>query len=165
VGGAVAIGLIRRPHGLNGEVVVTDITEGAFGPGPGLAVVLLGPNCQTATVVESWRPKGDGLLAKFAGIDGRAAAEECRGWAIAVPPEALPEKADDVYYEFELVGLPVETTAGEAAGKVVEVYSAGPHDVLVIEGGEGTREVPFVRAHVVDVRRGDKIVIVPYREE
>jgi len=165
VGGTVAIGLIRRPHGLNGEVVVADITEGAFEPGPGLAVVLLGPNCQTAAVVESWRRHGDGFLAKFAGMDDRAAAGRYRGWAVAVAPETLPEPAEDVYYQFELVGLPVETAAGKAVGKVVEVYGAGAHDVLIIEGAEGTFEVPFVRAHVVAVRRGDKIVIVPYREE
>lgn len=101
----------------------------------------------------------------MADIDDRAAAEECRGWAVAVPPEALPKAAADVYYEFELVGLRVETVGGEAAGKVVEVYGAGPHDVLVIERGGETYEVPFVRAHVADVRRGEKIVIVPYREE
>jgi 16S rRNA processing protein RimM len=164
VGGAIAIALIRRPHGLKGEVVVTDFTEGIFAPGPGLAVVLLGPTCQVATTVESWRPKGDGWLAKLAGIDDRAAAEVYRDWRVAVAVEALPAAPEGVYYEFELVGLPVETTTGETAGAVVAVYSAGPHDVLVIEAGERTYDVPLVRAHVSEVRRGEKIVVVTHRE-
>jgi len=165
VGVVVAIGRIRRPHGLKGEVVVTDFTEGVFAPGPGLGVVLLGPNCQTATAIETWRRKGRDGVAKFTCINDRGAAEERRGWSVAVAREALPETPPDVFYEFELIGLAVETTSGEAVGAVVEIYSAGTHDVLVIEGGEGTHEVPLVRAHVADIRRGEKIVIVPYREE
>jgi 16S rRNA processing protein RimM len=165
VGGEVAIGLIRRPHGLNGEVVVTDFTEGFFVPGPGLAVVLLGPACHREAVVERWRPRRDGCRAKFAGVDDRAAAEECRGWSVAVPREALPEPPADEYYEFELVGLRVETSGGEDAGVVTGLYAAGPHDVMVVEEGERTYEVPFVRAHVAAVKRGEKIVIVPHREE
>jgi 16S rRNA processing protein RimM len=164
VGGVVAIAFIRRPHGLKGEVVVTDFTDGFFVPGPGLAVILLGPTCQVATTVEGWRPQGDAFLAKFAGIDDLSAAEEYRDWRVAVPAEALPATPADVYYEFELVGLPVETTTGETAGTVVAVYSAGPHDVLVIEAGERTYDVPLVRAHVAEVQRGGKIVIVPHRE-
>lgn len=164
MGGAITIALIRRPHGLKGEVVVTDFTEGIFVPGPGLAVVLLGPTCQVATTLEGWRPKGDSFLAKLAGIDDRAAAEKHRDWRVAVSAEALPEAPSDAYYEFELVGLPVETTTGESAGTVVAVYRAGPHDVLVIEAGERTYDVPFVRAHVAEVKRGGKIVIVPHRE-
>ncbi|NIT34988.1 MAG: 16S rRNA processing protein RimM [candidate division Zixibacteria bacterium] len=163
--GVVAIGRIRRPHGLKGEVVVNDFTEGVFAPGPGLGVVLLGPNCQTATAIETWRRKGRDAVAKFTCINDRGAAEERRGWSVAVAREAVPETPADVFYEFELIGLAVETTSGEAVGAVVETYSAGTHDVLVIEGGEGTYEVPFVRAHVADVRRGEKVVIVPYREE
>lgn len=164
MGGAVAIAFIRRPHALKGEVVVTDFTDGFFVPGPGLAVILLGPTCQVATTVEGWRPKGDAFLAKFAGIDDLTAAEEYRDWKVAVPAEALPETPADVYYEFELVGLPVQTTTGETAGTVVAVYSAGPHDVLVIEAGDRKYDVPLVRAHVAEVQRGGKIVIVPHRE-
>ncbi len=165
MGGAVAIAFIRRAHGLKGEVVVTDFTDGIFAPGPGLAVVLLGPTCQVETTVEGWRRKGDGFLAKLAGIDDRTAAEKYREWKVAVAVEALPAAPEGVYYEFELVGLPVETTTGEAAGAVAAVYSAGPHDVLVIEAGERTYDVPLVRAHVSEIRRGEKIVVVPHREE
>jgi 16S rRNA processing protein RimM len=164
VGEVVTIGFIRRPHGLHGEVVVTDLTEGFFEPGPGLEVVLLGPNCRTATAVESWR-RGEVVRAKFACFDDRDAAEESRDWRIAVAPEALPKPPAGTYYEFELVGLPVETTAGDDAGKVVGLYAAGPNDVLVIEAGDRTFDVPFVKAHVADVQRGKKIVIAPYGEE
>jgi len=164
VGEVVTIGFIRRPHGLHGEVVVTDFTEGFFEPGPGLEVVLLGPNCRTATAVESWR-RGEGVVrAKFACFGDRDAAEEGRDWAVAVAAESLPAPPDDVYYEFELVGLAVETTTGDDAGKVVKMYGAGAHDVLVIEAGERTYDVPFVKAHVISIERGAKIIITPYGE-
>jgi len=165
VGEVVTIGFIRRPHGLGGEVVVTDLTEGFFEPGPGLEVVLLGPNFRTATAVESWRRGGGVVRAKFACFNDRDAAERSRDWAIAVAPDSLPKPTPGAYYEFELLGLPVETTAGDDAGKVVGLYAAGPHDVLVIEAGDRTFDVPFVKAHVADVQRGIKIVIAPYGEE
>ncbi len=59
----------------------------------------------------------------------------------------------------------METTDGDVAGKVAGVYRAGPHDVLVIEAGDRTFDVPFVKAHVADVQRGIKIVIAPYGGE
>jgi 16S rRNA processing protein RimM len=163
----VAIGLIRRPHGIKGEVVVTDYTEGAFDPGPGQEVVLLGPRGLQPTVVESWRRRGgtgEDVLVKLACAGDRAAAGEYRDWRLAVSPEVLPQAPPDVYYEFELLGLPAETTEGVVVGDVTEIYRAGPHDVLVIEGGGHRLEVPFVRAHVAEVRPGEKIIIVPYRE-
>jgi 16S rRNA processing protein RimM len=173
VSGVVAIGLIRRPHGLKGEVVVTDYTEGAFDPGPGQEVVLLGPHGLQPTVIESWRRKGTGsaagepgedVLVKLACAGDRAAAGEYRDWRLAVSPEVLPQAPPDVYYEFELLGLPAETTEGARVGEITEVYRAGPHNVLVIEGGGRRLEVPFVRAHVAEVRPGEKVVIIPYRE-
>jgi 16S rRNA processing protein RimM len=165
VGEVVTIGFIRRPHGLRGEVVVTDLTEGCFEPGPGLEVVLLGPNCRTTTTVESWRPGAGEVRAKFACFADRAAAETARDMLVAVAAEVLPKPPADVYYHYELVGLAVETEGGEAVGTVTGVYAAGTHDVLVIEGEGRTVEVPFVKAHVASVQRGKKIVIPPYGEE
>jgi 16S rRNA processing protein RimM len=165
VGEVVTIGFIRRPHGLRGEVVVTDLTEGCFEPGPGLDVVLLGPNCRTTTTMESWRRGAGEVRAKFACFADRSAAEAGRDWLVTVAPEALPAPPPDVFYEYELVGLAVETERGEAVGEVTGVYAAGAHDVLVIAGGGRTLEVPFVKAHVASVQRGKKIVLTPYREE
>lgn len=164
MGGTVTIGVLRRPHGLNGEIVLTDLTGGAFVPGPGTEITLLGPGDPRTVVVERWRRRGADALVKFAGLDGREEAEKFREWRAAVPPEALPPPPEGEFFEFELVGLPVETTDGEPRGEVVEVYAAGPHDVLVVRDGGLTREVPFVQAHVAEVRRGEKIVIHPYRE-
>jgi 16S rRNA processing protein RimM len=165
VGGTVTIGVLRRPHGLNGEIVLTDFTAGTFVPGPGTEITLLGPSDHKTVVVERWRRRGEDALAKFAGVDGREEAEAFREWRAAVPPEVLPPPPEGAFFEFELLGLPVETSAGEPLGEVVEIYAAGPHDVLVVRDGGLTREVPFVRAHVAEVRRGEKIVIAPYREE
>lgn len=165
MGGTVTIGVLRRPHGLNGEVVLTDFTAGAFVPGPGTEITLLGPGGPQTVVVERWRRRGADVLAKFAGLDDRGEAERFREWRATVPPEALPPPPAGEFFEFELVGLPVETTAGQPLGEVVEIYAAGPHDVLVIREGGRTREVPFVQAHVAEIRRGEKIVIYLHREE
>ncbi len=160
----VTIGIIRRAHGLRGEVVVADVTDGGFEPAPGMEVTLVGPAAETATRVEKWRRRGNAAVVKFACSNDRAAAEKLRRGRVSVAADALPPPPADAFYDFEIVGLPVETTSGEPVGTVAAVYAAGAQDILVIANGERTFDVPFVRAHVAEVRRSEKVVIVPHRE-
>jgi len=160
----VAIAVVRRPLGVKGDLLLEDYTDGAYAPAGGQEVVLLGPGAEMATVVRSWERRGAEVVAHLDCAEDRNAAEGYRGWRVAVDRDDLPPAGDDAYYAFELVGLAVETTAGEAAGQVEAVYSVGPHDVLTIRDGERTYEVPFVRAHVAAVIPGRKVVVVPYRE-
>ena len=162
---AVVIGFIRKPLGLSGEVRVEDLTAGVFEPAAGQAVTLRRGDAAERSVIETWRADPKGVVAKFAGRSDRTAAEHIQGWEISVARAELPPRPPGVYYDFELVGLPVETTAGEAAGEVVGLYGARGSDILVIREGERVYELPFVRAHVAAVEIGGKIIILPHREE
>ncbi len=161
----MTVGAVRRARGVKGEVLIEDFTGGAFTPSVGQEVLVRGAAGERAATVERWRAAPGGVVAKFAGVDDRDGAERLRECEVAVAADALGPRPPGTYYEFELVGLPVETTTGEEAGGVTAVYDAGRHAVLTIKHGERSYDIPFVRAHVVAVRPGEKIVIVPYREE
>ena len=104
------------------------------------------------------RVHGDGLVVKFDGVDDRSAAElQLKGLFVGAPREAMPEPEEDEYYWGDLVGLSVETLAGEPLGVVRELMATGANDVLCVCASDGTeRLLPFVAAviHEVDVPGG-----------
>jgi 16S rRNA processing protein RimM len=152
------VGRIIRPHGIRGEVSVevrTDAPGQRFAAGSLLATdpVAAGP-----LTVESARWHTGHLLVRFAGIGDRTAAEPLRGvWLTVSSDDVAPSADADEFHDYQLVGLAVETTAGEPVGTVADVLHHG-QDLLVIErdgglgqAGRGELLVPFVAAIAVEV--------------
>jgi len=162
---AVPIGRIRRPHGLRGEVVVEDYAEGTYTPPPGQAVTLgRGEECLPAKIA-SWRPAAAGIIARFEGCVDRHGAELLRDHVVSVPRGDLPPLDEDEFYHFELIGLPVWDTEGRRVGVVAEIYGVAGTDILVIRQDAGRPlEIPFVKAHVAIIKRGEGLAIRPYAE-
>ena len=75
-------------------------------------------------------------IARLSGIDDRDAAEALKGERLYVPKSALPEAEDGAYYHADLIGLRVETAAGEKLGTVKAVHNFGAGDVIEITGAE-----------------------------
>ena len=80
-----------------------------------------------------------GTIARFAEVPDRAAAEALRGTTLTVARADLPPLGDGEYYHADLIGLPVVTTAGDPAGRVVAVENFGAGDVIEIEREGGRR--------------------------
>ena len=164
----LAVGRVGRPHGLGGEVTVevrTDDPDQRFAAGSVLATEPAGKG--PLTVVSS-RWHRDTLLVSFDGCTDRAGAEALRDTLLAVDSEQLGPLADpDEFYDHQLIGLRVETVAGDHVGQVSDVLHHG-QDVLVVDAADGRsrsgREllIPFVGPIVphVDVA-GGRIVIDP----
>jgi 16S rRNA processing protein RimM len=151
-GGWIAVGRVRRPHGVHGEVVAdveTDFPERMVG---GVSVGLGGAGPEEFLTVASVRMHKGAWLLAFAGIDDRDAVEGFRDRWLFLPEQersALPER---FYYEHELVGSECFAGDGRALGRVVELLPGGGGSLLVIaaEGG-GEALVPFVSPIVVRV--------------
>lgn len=79
-----------------------------------------------------------GVIARFAEVRDRTAAEALRGTVLTVPRAALPPLGEGEYYHADLIGLAVVSTDGEAIGRVVAVENFGAGDVIEIarEGGK-----------------------------
>ena len=73
-------------------------------------------------------------LVGAAGDQARPAGR-ARGDALEVDREALPPTAEDEYYAFELVGLPVVEENGRALGSVKLVTPGVANDVLELDSG------------------------------
>jgi 16S rRNA processing protein RimM len=161
----LVVGRVGRPHGLRGDVIVevrTDDPGQRFAVGSVLATEPAAPGPLTV-VAARWH--SGRLLVRFAGFDDRSAAAALTGILLVVDSAQLAAPDPEEFYDHQLIGLAVMTTAGDQVGVVSDVLHHG-QDLLVIEGGterSGAQIlVPFVAALVpeVDVTAG-RIVIDP----
>ncbi|MBX5447441.1 MAG: ribosome maturation factor RimM [Acidothermus cellulolyticus] len=147
----VAVGRITRAHGVHGEVGVqvrTDDPDRRFAAG-----AVLTTDTGVTLTVQRTRWHSGRLLVRFAGIDDRTAAEDLRGRVLfaEVDERVRPEDPEE-YYDYQLIGMRVETVTGQEIGVVREVLHLPGQDVLAIErSADGEAFVPFVAALVPEV--------------
>jgi 16S rRNA processing protein RimM len=157
---------VRRPHGVRGELRAEPLGGDAARFAPG--TVLYGEDASVYTVAAA-RSTGEGdVLLALAEVTTRDAADALRGAYLYVDRSAARSLGDDEWFDWELVGLRVVSSAdGAALGTVADVEEYPEQSVLVVrDGGGGERRVPLVRAHVagVDVR-GGQITVIPWPED
>jgi len=102
-----------------------------------------------SATVEAGQPHGKGLVVKLQECADRDQARSLIGTEIAVPRSELAPPADGEYYWADLVGLRVETLAGQVLGVVDYLLETGANDVLVVRGDDRERLIPFVTTQVV----------------
>jgi 16S rRNA processing protein RimM len=112
----------------------------------------------------SARPHKGGLVGRAQEVETREEAEALRGLRLYLPREALPATEDeDEFYLVDLIGLAVESPAGEPLGVVRSVQDFGAGDLLEIQPPQGASWwLPFTREAVPQVRLAERrIVAVP----
>lgn len=163
----LVVGQIRKPHGIQGEVFVLPLTDhpgSVFAPG----VVLLGADASGRAPdpsapplrVDEVRPFRRGFLVLFGGMRDRNDAERLRDLYLMLATDDLEPLADDEVFYHELLGMRVETVAGEEVGDVREVYEVRPSDLLEVRTRRGSVLIPFTREVVVEVDRAAARLVV-----
>ncbi len=158
------VGIVGRPHGLRGEVVVavrTDSPEERFAPG---SVLHARGGAAEQLTVSAARPHSGRLLVRFAEAADRESAERLRGTQLWVDAADLsPTEDPDTFHDHELVGLLAVMADGTAVGTVREIaHGAGPDLLVIARKGRPDALVPFVAAIVptVDPAAG-RVVLTP----
>jgi 16S rRNA processing protein RimM len=157
----LVVGRVVKAHGITGEVVVeirTDDPDTRFAPGTVLrGRPRRGP--ERGYVVDSARAHGGKLLVRLDGVADRNTAESLRGTVFLVDSEDLPPIKDpDEFYDHQLEGLRVVTTAGQNVGTVAEVLHTAAGELLAVRAEEGEVLVPFVSAIVTSVSLADQTI-------
>lgn len=154
----VLVGTVGRPHGVRGEVsvnVLTDEPERRFAAGS----VLQTPRGPLTVGTTRWHQAR--LLVRFDEVPDRTAAEQLRGLELRVDVARDERPADpEEFYDHQLVGLLVESTAGDPLGELVDVLHLPMQDVLVVRREGRDRLIPFVSeiVHEVDLDEGRAVV-------
>ena len=162
------VGLVRKPHGIRGELFVESLTDhpgDVFVSGvvlrPGSGDV---PDPQAPPLaIEAARPFQDGWLVAFAGIADRNAADRLRGLYLQIERERLPELAQGEVFHHQLIGLRAFGADGAELGEVTELYELRPAKLLEIRTARGTVLVPFVEHWIklIDVAEGRIVIDLP----
>ena len=140
----VVVGRVARPHGLKGHVVVnpeTDFVEERFSVGSVLWTD--GAQGPEPLRVTDARLQGSRPVIGFEGFERVEEAERLAGRELRIPEAMLQSLEPGRYYEHQLAGCAVETTAGEAIGTVRRLEGSGGNVRLVVDAASGEVQIPF----------------------
>lgn len=164
----LAVGLLKKPHGVKGDVLVypmTDEPEAVFAAGRALAVLDREgrPTGETLTV-QRGRAYQRAWLVHFDGIEDRTALEQMRERYLGIAVGEARPLDEGEFFLHELVGLRVELKDHAVVGTIREIFDAPQGYLLSIAraSGEGPDHlVPFQAGIVRRVERGERVVIEP----
>jgi 16S rRNA processing protein RimM len=125
----ITVGEALGAWGLKGAFRVRPLTDfpDRFEAGK---VVFIEGNPRTI-LSSNWRK--DGVIITIAGTDTPEAAAELRGKTLDITASELHQLPDGQYYQFDIIGMEVQTQEGVVLGKVTDILNCG-NDVYVVKG-------------------------------
>lgn len=131
----LAVGQLRRPHGLNGEMVMTILTDFPRRLHKG-KVVYVGEKHEQMTIAATRLHTKD-LLITMDGCDSADLAARLRNKVIYVKADSLPELPEGEYYHHQLIGMKVVDESGQNIGVLNEILETGANDVYIVQTPDG----------------------------
>jgi 16S rRNA processing protein RimM len=151
------VGRVTRPHGLRGQVVIhpeTDFIEVRFAEGATMWTRSAAGDEQLT--VASMRVQNGRPIVGFKGFERIEDVERLAGLELRVPEDALQPLQPGTYYEHQLVGCAVETTAGDVVGEVAKVEGGAGASRVVINGPRGEILIPLAVDICVEIDVANK---------
>lgn len=159
----VTNGVVLRPHGLRGMVKVRPTTDDPNRYFDLNKVRLYQKDAALGEVtierVEMSTPQS--LLIKFRGCDSINNVESLRGAELRIPrEECLPTEADQ-FYQFDLIGLPVQTTGGQILGTISSIMEHPGNDIWVVHD-EAHNEllIPAIASVIKEVNLEQRRIVI-----
>src|SRR4051812_39166590 len=158
----IALGRIRKSHGVRGEASVEPWTD--FERFQELTnVILVSPDeSETRPMrIETVRAHSGSALIKFAGISTPEDMQLLRGWTVEIPESQARKLDQDEYFLHDLVGLRLVDHDGSDRGEVIEVYEGGGGILLSVQRRDGKKyDVPFASAICTEIDIKSKRIVV-----
>lgn len=155
----LAVGKLRRPHGVRGDIlleVFTDFPE-RLAPGVNLYV---GDEHKPLRLIRA-RNRDNLLILRFSGYITPEQVNELTNQILYVKAAEIPALPEGEYYHHQLVGLNVTQDTGEPLGSIAEVIETGANDVLVVKLPSGKELLlPWNNDVICQVDLGQKLITV-----
>ena len=151
----VLVGMVKRIHGRDGEMLIMALTERSdrFAPGAGLYLARKRREERLPVKIVASRRSDRGPLVRIEGYDTRERAQELFGASLFVRGSDVAPAGEDSFFAFQLEGLEV-FAGGRRIGRVRAVHEsrlANPY-LEIDPGGEAEAVyIPFVRQVVLSV--------------
>ena len=158
----IAVGIIRKAHGVRGEASVEPWTDSPDRFNELTKVTLVSPGEESTrdAEIESARAHRDRALVKFRGIESPEDLQSLRNWTIEIPLSEARKLEENEYFLHDLVGLKLVDRDGRERGVVKEAYEGGGGILLAVDGPNGEFDVPFASEICTEIDiAGGKIVV------
>ena len=143
------IGTLGAPFGVRGQIKLHAVTSRPDHLVKTLRTVYLGKDRRERQVKRLAVHKPNLLILTLTDVADRDAAAELRGQDVYIQAADAAPLAADEYFLHDLLGLTVETSAGDAVGEVTDVLETGAGEVVVVKrAGKADVLIPLVRAIV-----------------
>jgi len=160
----LAVGLLKKPHGVKGDALVyplTDHAESVFRVGRELAVLDQdGVPTGVSVTLSVCRAYHRAWLLHFGGLDTREALNVLRARYLGIAVGDATPLEEGEFYLHELVGLAVQTADKAPVGVVSAVVEAPQGPLLAVRGETKEHLIPFKAGIVRRVDRGARMVTV-----
>jgi 16S rRNA processing protein RimM len=166
VGDRIAVGVIRKAHGVRGEASVEPWTDfERFQEIPRATLVSPDERQTRDVTIETARTHGDRALIKFREIATPEEIATLQQWTIEIPESAARKRKTDEYFLHDLIGLRLIDAAGNDRGEVIDAYEGGGGVLLNVKRADGRQyEVPFAAAICKDIDIDGKTIAVELPE-
>ncbi len=159
----LAVGFLRRPHGVSGEILMDLITDFPERLKPGRPLYL--GDAHTPVTLTHIRAHGKSMLVRLEGMDTPEEAGKYRNTWLFAKTSEVPALPEGQYYQYQLLGLNVLDEEGRSLGVLREILETGANDVYVVtdEAGQETLlpvipevvlelkpEEGFIRVHMLE---------------
>jgi 16S rRNA processing protein RimM len=162
----IALGKIKKAHGVRGEASVESWTEYERFEEISEVTLVSPDETQTrAATIENVRENRGRALIKFSGIETPEEMQTLREWTIEIPETQARKLDPDEYFLHDLVGLQLVDREGNDRGQVIDVFEGGGGLLLTVRRGDGKEyDVPFAAAICVDIDVKKKRILVDLPE-
>ncbi len=165
--GRIAVGVIRKAHGVRGEASVEPWSDAPERFDDLETVTLVSPDeAQTRDVrIEHVRTHAGRALVKFAGIETPEEVQLLHNWTLEIPEEEARELEEDEYFLHDLPGLTLVDAGGRERGVVIDVYEGGGGILLNVRRPDGKEfELPFAADICTEIDLAAKRIVVAIPE-
>jgi 16S rRNA processing protein RimM len=155
----LAVGKVRRPHGLSGDVLVEIYTD--FPERLQTKAVIYAGESHIPLTIRRQRIHNDGILLAFEEFTTPEQVGRFRNQILFIVGTDAVELPEGEFYHHQLLGLSVLDESGEFLGKVTEIIQTGANDVYVVTD-EAEKEIllPAIAEVILDVDLDTKIIKV-----
>lgn len=163
----IAVGVIRKAHGVRGEASVEPWTDSPERFAELETVTLVSPDEKLTREVriEAMREHGERALVKFSGIDTPEEVQTLHNWTIEIPQSDARELEEDEYFLHDLIGLTLVDAEGRERGVVTDVYEGGGGLLLNVKRADGREfELPFAADLCTEINIAEKRMVVALPE-
>ena len=158
------IGFVMKPHGLKGEVTISIDPDAPENLDEVKSVFIEKNNRLIPHFIEAISVRGDKAFIKFDDIDTPEGALSISKCSIYLPKSSRPKSGRGEFYDDEILGFEVIDKDLGTLGKVINVESAGPNKLLLINYGAKEVLIPVNSPFIKSINKSKGAITVELPE-